>query len=98
MTRQSMPPSRLLVSIGVSPMVGVAGSGPDHSPLAKLRWGDEKTGGRMALSVEGEKKFNGLGAEDFFSERQIRAVKIHREPLRARPLPGVLSEMVNRAT
>ncbi len=60
--------------------------------------GRRKTTGRVALSVEGERRFNGLGDEDFFSERQIRAVKIHREPLRARPLPGVLSEMMNRAT
>ena len=79
-------------------MVRVAGSWPDHSPLAKLRWGDEKPAIGRRAPTRGGKEFNGLGAEDFFSERQIRAVKFHREPLRARPLPAVLSEMVKRAT
>jgi hypothetical protein len=79
-------------------MVRVAGSGPDHSPLAKLRWGDEKAGARTTRFDRRAKEFNRLGAENFFGERQIRAVKFHREPLRARPLPAVRSEMVKRAT
>lgn len=60
--------------------------------------GRRKTGGRTTRSDRGEREFNGLGAEDFFRERQIRAVKFHREPLRVRAFPAVLSEMVKRAT
>jgi hypothetical protein len=83
---------------GESPMVRMTGSGPDHSPLAKLRRGRRKTGGRTARAVRGAKRFNGLWTRDFFGERQTRAVKIHRWPLRAWPPTGVQSQMAKRAT